>query len=222
MSGIRLSIRTIADYMAATPSMGRKILQRTKYPDSEEAKASINYYNSAKTAIKAFHLGKMDEDELREMASRLADQAANESLEGRARILASNARVLEAYAETMVDKKFEILSQKTYRFPTNIIQINATPDLIVNFRGRKKFIRFDFNAQGWKPEVRRVVLQGIFEAVNKEEKIKSSDCMLFHVQSGEEYKSPRLGSRIKSDIDATCENIVSIWDGITDIRRIHL
>ncbi len=51
---IRISVRTIADYMTSSPSVQRRIVGTNKYPSDDEAKAIVTYYREARSAVEQF------------------------------------------------------------------------------------------------------------------------------------------------------------------------
>lgn len=198
--------------MTASPTAQRRILHAAKYSDEEEPQARIHYYDKALKAIKALHKEKKNPDYLLSLADKLASDADREAKDGKARIMRSNARVLAAYAKTLAHHDLEILPRQTFLFPTKGIDVNATPDLLIKSHSGLKFIKFDFTEKGWKLEMRKIILQGVYEAVVKAlPKTSVGDVVVQHIQSGHEFCGARMGSRLRSDIEITCANIVAIW-----------
>lgn len=212
---MRFSIKQIAEFMTSSPTAQRRILHSAKYSDEEEPQAKIHYYDKAIRAIKTLHKENKEPSYLLTLADRLISEADREPKDGKARIMRSNARVLSAYANTLATQKLEILPRQTFLLAMKEMDVNATPDLLIKTKSGIRFIKFDFTEKGWKLEMRKIVLQGVFEAVSKAiPTISPHDVVVQHIQSGKEYVGARMGSRLRSDIEYTCANIVAIWPTI--------
>jgi hypothetical protein len=93
----RISVKGLADFIAANDARRRTIVRRFKYPREDEAFAMIKYYQEARDAITAYHSGNHDAAWLRNLGNQLDAFAASVTGQTRTRIR-HNARAIHAYA----------------------------------------------------------------------------------------------------------------------------
>jgi hypothetical protein len=82
-------------------------------------------------------------------------------------------------------------------------------------KGRTKIIKLGFTPKEPAEQMIRIITQGMYEAASIAELgLKSADVLYFDVRRGEVHKGARVGARLKSEIQAACQNISAIWDQI--------
>ena len=71
-------------------------------------------------------------------------------------------------------------------------------------------------SQAPKNEVVTIVSQAMFEAANLDGMdLKSTQVLYVDVPRCHTYKGASLGTRMRKNIEAACQNIAAIWDSIT-------
>src|SRR5450759_1912189 len=102
----QISIKGLAEFMAAGPSKQRTIVRRYKYPQEDEARAMRTYYREARDVVEAHHRRASGSAWLLEEAARLETRA--NYLEGQSRTrLRHNVRGLRAYEAHFAERPFE-------------------------------------------------------------------------------------------------------------------
>lgn len=211
---MKISIRTVADYLTASATKQRSLIFHAKHDRGPEAQAMIHYYTSAFREIKRFHQGTITSDGLLAAADKLETDSAlgsNKKVAGRMR---NNARVLRDYEKNFTHLTFKLLPKPRLVFPASnpAIRVSATPDLMVEHKGRKRYVRFDFTADGFAEGVRKILAQGTFEAAYvADNSTLPGDVLVIHIATAAIHQGARMGSRLKKEIDSGCSNIAAIW-----------
>ena len=210
---IKLSLKGFAKYMVANSAQQRKILRDYKYPDPE-GKAQITYYREARDYIKAYHQNGHDKKWLIDRHSSLASNAAAASGGTKTR-LQNNARAVRQYARHFAGRQFEILPDISLSLIFPEVQVTVFPDLHVIERKKEKIIKLEFAKNAPDPRLIKIMSQALFEAQSEAGMgLTSASVLVLDVSRGEEHRGARVGSRLGTEIEAACENIAAIWDGI--------
>ena len=214
----QLSVKGLADFMTVSASRQRKILRDHKYPAEDEPRAKILYYREARDRIAGYHKGKKDLSWLEDEAERL-EFLANVSDGARKTRLKNNSRGLRSYAKNFAQKNFEILGDLPMDLVFGDVRITAFPDLQVRENGAERIIRLDFSrpdlkTNGAKRETITIITQTMLMACEQNGiEIDPKDILYFDVESKQISEARKL-SRVRGDIEATCQNVSDIWDGI--------
>jgi hypothetical protein len=210
----QITLKGLADFMTATPATQRKIVRQFKYPDDGEARVRIGYYRPARERIALYHGAGLDGDWL-------IDEVEDLALTGKAlkhplnTQYAHNAQVLQGYATHFATRAFQILDTVRLELQYDDLRVSVVPDLHVWEKGRNKIIKLGFMPKAPTEQMIKVITQGMYEAASIAELgLKSADILFFDVRRGDVHKGARIGARLKSDIEAACQNISAIWDSI--------
>lgn len=210
----QISVKGLADFMAAGPSAQRTIIRRYKYPKEDEARAMRVYYREAKEVVEAHHKRAGDSGWLLEEASRLETLASYLSGPKRTR-LRHNVRCLRAYEANFAKRSFEVLPTVSAPLTFGDIRISVVPDLHVREGKNEKVIKLEFGVDAPEETEVKVISQLMFEAVHAAGlPLPAAGVLYLDVQRGKEHRGARAGSRMKSDIEATCKTISDIWEKI--------
>lgn len=209
-----ISVKGLADFMAASESKKRKIVHQYKYPQEDEARAKIIYYREAREVIQAFHTGDHDAEWLEELAGQLETIASSLTGSSRSR-RRHNARAIRAYATNFAERNFRPLSVPRLRLDYSGIRINVVPDLRAREAGKEKIIKFEFGVDPPSDLEVKVISQMLFEASQVAGLgLPSSSVLYLDIERGREHRGARAGSQTRTNIEAACATISDIWDRI--------
>ncbi len=210
---IRITLKGLAKFIMASPAKQRKILRDYKYP-KDEGQAMAQYYQEARGVIKAYHKNTHEKDWLLEKA-KMMRQSASATGGQSGRRLTNNARGIEQYAEHFSDRKFDILPDTEVSLANDQIKIKINPELHVLESGKDKIIKLEFAKEAPSDHLVKIVCQTMFEgALQKNGSVKAASVLYLDVPRGIEYRGAKQGSKMRSEIEAACKNIVSMWDSI--------
>jgi hypothetical protein len=210
----QLSVKGLADYMTSSAAGQRNLIKQYKYPGEDEARAKILYYREARDRIVAFHRTARNAQWLTSQAANLLGIASLTSGKTRTR-LRHNARALVAYGNYFSNKNFTVLEELPLSIIYGDVRVTAYPDLHVNEGNQEKLIKLDFSKEALPNEARRIICQVFLEASTQAGmNFLGKNILLFDVTRGEEYKLARVGSRMRTNIEAACKTISAIWDTI--------
>jgi hypothetical protein len=211
---IRITVKGLAKFMSKGPAGQRTVLRDFKFPRAPEARAQTVYYAEARLGIREYHVSGNNPatlvgsvDELRKKAERLTGKA-------RAR-LEHNIRAMDSYLRYFGGNRFEVLASPRLEYSHGTVLVGATPDLFVRDGARQKIIRLGLGAEPIDEEMIRIILQVTFEAaVAAGLSIRPSDVVYLDVSRRQQHVGARSRTRLTRDIQAACENIAAMWDGI--------
>lgn len=90
--------------------------------------------------------------------------------------------------------------------------IKATSDVFANERRFDRLIKYQFAKSDDPQQHAKILCQVMFEAAEQARlSLRSSAIRVWDCQIGQEYQLARVGSRLKSDIEASCQAIVALW-----------
>jgi hypothetical protein len=216
---IRLSVKTLAKYMTASPAVQRTILRNAKFPAEDEAYAMRLYYREAVDRIEAFHRNNHDTAWMLAKAEDLAQLAALQGGPSRTR-LRHNSRAVRQYSQNFGARQF--VPQAAYRLRLDVgsVRISSAPDLSVIEAGKQKAIKLHFSSTAPDPDVVKIVSQCMFAAAQGQlANVTGSSVLYLDVARGDEYRGARAGARTMREIEAACETISVLWEAITPRRR---
>ncbi len=210
----QISIKGLAEFMAAGPSKQRTVVRRYKYPREDEARAMRIYYREARDVVEAHHRRGNGSSWLLDEATRLA--TLSDYLTGRSRTrLRHNVRGLRAYEAHFAGRPFEVLRGISAPLIFGDVRISVVPDLHVREGKNERVIKLEFGVNPPSDSEVKVISQLMFEAVHKAGlPLPAAGVLYLDVQRGKEHRGARAGSRMKSDIEAACKTISNIWDSI--------
>jgi hypothetical protein len=210
---IKIGVKGLAKFMTASAAGQRKVLRDYKFPD-EEGTAQAAYYREARDLVAEFHRQTHAVLWLREKAAVLQSTAA--ALGGRvATRLRHNSRGLNEYATHFPSKAYDILPERKFYVTFGEVRISILPDLHVREKNRERFLKLEFAKNEPDEDTIKVVSQIMFEAaVAAKVPVGSSDVLYVDVARGKTHKGARVGSRMRTEIEAACANISAMWDSI--------
>ena len=213
MSMVKLSVKGLAKYMTSGPATQRKVLRDFKYPDPEGA-AQAKYYREAGNCIVAYHQNSHDEDWLHRKADQLETRAGRQGGQSAIR-LRHNASGLRHYARAFGRKAYEILPELNLDLTYGPVRITVAPELHVLEKESEKIVKLDFATKAPDGKLVRIITQAMFEAVIQHGlDLPASSVLYMDVPRHKIHKGARMGARLTRDIEAACQNITAIWDGL--------
>lgn len=210
---IKIGLKGLAKFMTASAAGQRKVLRDYKFPD-DEGTAQAAYYREARDLVAEYHRHAHPAEWLREKAAILQSTAA--ALGGRVGTrLRHNSRGLIDYSTHFPSKAYMVLPERKFFVTFGDVRISVLPDLHVQEKGRERFLKLEFAKNEPSAETVKIVSQIMFEAaLIAKIPVGSSDVIYLDVARGRSYKGARVGSRLKTEVEAACANITSLWDGI--------
>jgi hypothetical protein len=210
---IRLTVKGLAKFMTGRPAAQRKVLRDFKFPQPE-GRVQTLYYREARQAIRDYHGGGNDPALLVGAVDSL--RAAADRSEGQTRArLEHNIRALKGYLKNFADKQLKILKTPRLEYAHGEVLVTASPDLFVQDNGRQKFIKLELGADAPDTAMVRVILQVMHDAAKGAGLIiRPQDVIYLDASRAVQYKGAKTRSRLQRDIEAACENIEAMWDGI--------
>jgi hypothetical protein len=211
---IRITVKGLAKFMRKGPTGQRTVLRDFKFPRGPEARAQTVYYAEARSSIREYHMSGNDAsglvrsvDELRKKAERLTDKAKTR--------LEHNIRAMESYVKYFSGNRFEVLPSPRLEYSHGSVLVGATPDLFVRDGIHKKIIRLDLGVDPADEEMIRIILQVTFEAALAAGLgIRPSHVVYLDISRRQQHVGARSRTRLSRDIQAACENIAAMWEGI--------
>jgi hypothetical protein len=209
---INIGIKGLAKYMTSGEAARRKILFDYKHPDPE-GNAQAQYYSEARTTIARLVRGTIDLAAALKHAEDLRVQG--NTVEGaRGTKLKCNGRAIGQYVRHFGAKEFEWVQPPKLELNYGPVRISTSPDLHVRDGRRGRLIRLEF-ASDLKPEAAQIIAQGIFESSQAAQlDVTASAVSVWKLADGTTHGGARMGSRMRKNIEAACQNIVAIWPSI--------
>lgn len=208
----KISMKSLAQFMTSGPSRQRTILRNNKFP--REAQVIIIHYKDAINAIRDFHGSGNDPAALVRSIDTLRKKAIGATPQTAARI-ANNIRAIENYLRHFPDKKCDVLVVPKMKYTHGAVTVSVFPDLLIEENGQKAVIKLDFTREGATDEQIDIMLQLMYEASTSEGLgITPRNVMYINAKSAQPYHCSRIKKNLKKEIDAACENIEAMWDGI--------
>jgi hypothetical protein len=211
---IRITVKGLAKFMRKGPAGQRTVLRDFKYPREPEARAQTIYYAEARNGIREYHSSGNDPaslvgavDALRKKADRAAGQTKIR--------LEHNIRAMETYLHHFSSKHFQILKSPNLAYFHGSVVVSSVPDLFVREGKSEKLIRIDLGADPTDEDMIRIILQVTYEAaLAAGMNISPSHVLYLDISRGLQHSGARARTRLTRDIQAACENIEAMWDGI--------
>jgi hypothetical protein len=211
---IRITVKGLAKFMRKGPAGQRNVLRDFKYPKGLEARAQTVYYAEARSGIREYHVSGNNAGTLVKSVDELRKKA--ERAQGAAKVrLEHNIRAMESYLRYFSGNRFEVLQPPKLEYSHLSVVVSATPDLFVREGDRDKLIRLDLGAGLTDEEMIRIILQVTFEAALRAGlSLKPADVVYLDVSRRVQHVGARSRTKLTRDIQAACENIEAMWDGI--------
>lgn len=199
--------------MTASPSQQRRILKDYKYPDPEGT-AQAAYYRNARNAIQEFHMNGHDADWLVSKADALNSQKSGPP--ARQTRITKNVQALRKYAASFSSRKIQSQAVSDLKYSHAGLSVNVTPDLFgIELDRYSRLVKIQFAKSNDPEKNAKIIGQVMLTAASAAGlTLPSSAMRVWDCQTGEDYKLARVGARMEKDIEAACENIMAIWQGI--------
>ena len=208
---IKLSLKSLADYITANHARQRKILRDCKYPDTDEASAKIWYYREARDAVTGFHRGGHEQQWLLDRADnlRVLTQSTTGPVKKR---LQHNARAIQQYATNCSDRVCTVEHELRLHIDFGHVRITARPDLHITERSKTRVIKLEFGVDAPAPDEIKIISQGLYEAAKGVlPAITNRSVIYLDVPRSLEHFGARAGSRTLREMEAACQNIEAVW-----------
>lgn len=216
---IKLTLKGLAKYVAASPAAQRKILQDFKYPLADEPFAMRVYYREATVCLKDYIANRHSGDWLRERSNQLAAAKDGDSRTG-ARRRRQNAEAIRLYERHFGDRQLEILSLPRFRLHFHDVAVSVVPDIRLREGTKTMLIKLQFGGRRLATTSIRVITQCMLAAANSGGyDLAPSSVIYLDLPRDVVHTAPRAGQRILRDIRAACETISQIWESIPPPRR---
>jgi len=210
---IKISLKGLAKFMTSNSAQQRKILRDYKYPDPEGF-AQATYYREARDAIVAYHRNNYEPVWLIERAM-ILDSFALQSMGQTKTRYKNNARALREYARYFSKKRFEVLKDIKLKLVLAGVTVSIVPDLHVKEKNVEKIIKLEFTKDKPDNKLVKIVSQAMYQAQSDAGLgLSSSSVLYFDIPRGKVHKGARAGSRMQTELEAACENVSAIWEGI--------
>jgi hypothetical protein len=210
---IRISVKGLAKFMTAGPAAQRKVLRDFKFPDPEGG-VQASYYSEARRAITEFHESENDPATIAREVESLSAKAFQASGRQQVRI-EHNIRALQSYLANFGHETFVVLPTPSISLSHRSVSIGATPDLFVRHKTSNRLIKLDLGAHAPDQRLVGIILQVIYEAARSSGlSLKPTDIVYLDVPRAKAYRSARIRTRLKSEIEAACQNIEALWPTI--------
>ncbi len=211
---IQISLKGLAKFMNASAAGQRKALHDYKFP-AEEGQAQAKYYRDARNAISKYHEQKHPESWLLQKAADLLLDAQAAPKPQIATRLRNNARAIKSYAAYFPPGLYEVLSDVKLALNFGNVLVTVNPDLRVRERGKEKLLKLDFATDEPDATLITIISQAMLEAALADGmELSSSQVLYVDVPRGVRHKGARLGARMRTNIEAACQNIAAIWNTI--------
>ncbi len=208
----KLSMKSLAQFMTAGEQKKRTILKNNKFP--REAQVIIIQYRDAINAIREFHESGNDPSTLVRSVDKLRKKAVDATPQTRSRI-DNNIRAIERYLKYFAGQRREVLPVPKMKYVHSDVTISVFPDLLIDEGGQKMLIKLDFTQAGATDDQIAIMLQLMYEAsVKAELGITPKNVLYINTKAEEPHRCSKIRKHLKREIDAACENIAAIWEGI--------
>ena len=220
----QITLRHLADYMAARQRVERTIVRDSKY----QPKARVIQHNKAKIAVSRFIRGEKDLDYLHRFAAALRNQMADSDFDRD--VLDHNADYVERAAEISTNIVLPNGKISSYGSKSPAIMlggVRVTTELFFRFRRltRTNKIRIGIGALRYAkgkpldPEVGKwqsAFLFGFLREINTEygadPELKL--CITIDAYSGKVHPAPTDAVRRYRDMEAACKSIAERWPNV--------
>jgi hypothetical protein len=223
-SEIRISLKGVAEFIAASPLRQRKTLQDQKYREKGEGKARSMYYSDATKAIIGYHVHHSESIALLDAADSLA-KAATEAIEAnkprRAHRLRHNERGLRAYHQLFTNETYEVLSRSRLKLIIRGVTIKAAPDLLIKRADVWTLVKLEFGKRRPTATLVSVLLEGLSRAASsRQPPLEPHSVEVWHVPSGERITRSAGADPHGLDIlERACGRIAELWPAIEPPKK---
>jgi hypothetical protein len=208
----KLSMKSLAQFMTSGESRRRTILRNSKFPRA--AKIIIIQYRDAINTIRDFHESGNDPASLVKNIDKLRKKAMGATRQTEARIN-NNIRAIERYVHSFGANQSDVKAVPKMKYIRGTVTISVFPDLLIEQNGESYLIKLDFTAQGATDEQIEIMLHLMYESASAEDLgIPPKNVLYINARSPEPHRGSKIKKSLKKEIDAACENIEAIWEGI--------
>ena len=206
----RVTLTGLAKFMMASSSQQRKILLNYKYP-KPEGSAQAKYYRDTYRILHSFHSRGHNVSWLLAQADFLAATPA--AVDRSAHRIDRNVAAIRRYAKYFGSRSLHS-HKETPRLTISYagLLIKATSDVFASESRFDRLIKYQFAQSDDPRQHAKILCQVMLEAAQQAGlSLRSSAIRVWDCQTGHEYQLARVGARLKSDIEASCQAIVALW-----------
>lgn len=213
--GIRLTVKGLAKYVAASPAMQRRILQEFKYPTADEPFAMRLYYREALDLLRTYIGNEYPREWLLKRVIELAMPGEHNSPAGNRR-RRRNAEALLLCGQHFRSTPAELLPCPRVALSFYQVTISVVPDLVVRDRkGRLRVMKLQLGGTKLAEGSIKVVSQCLLEAALQHGlELSPASALYVDLPRNVTHSASKAGKRVLRDIEAACETISQIWDSI--------
>lgn len=205
-------MKSLAQFMTAGPARQRTILRNNKFP--KDAMVIIAYYNYATNAIRDFHESGNDPAVLVKVIDDLRKKAVGKKAQAVSKI-ENNIRAIESYLKHFGNSKTKLLSVPKMKYARGNVSISIVPDLLIESDGQKQIVKLDCTLDAATDAQQDIMLQLMHEAaIENKLGVTSKNILYIDAASTEPRRASKIKKNLKKEIDAACDNIEGMWEGI--------
>lgn len=209
---IKLSVRAMAQYLAADETAKMELLRTQKYPGPEML-ARSRFYDESRTSISAFHRGEFARDEIDARIAALRTEARHADRWSRSEFT-SNADVLERYMYHQAHRSLQLQRRPTADLVRSDVRITARPTLFTTENGERRLIFLELSENIDKATM-RLLAELAFEVFCRVlSNLAPRAVQVIDVCRGYVLELDRPGSSIGRDLAMACKTITTKWPSI--------
>ena len=221
----RISLNALAEYVVASPRRQRAILREQKYPQP----IRTAYYREAERAIIRCIAGRTDVDGVRRIARILEGRAANTGYE-RSRLqngVLAMTRFADVYSNfDLRNLDIRVANPRPAIVEIRQVVVSVRPELLLEgpVRGQdgnrygmlKLYFGKDDPIDGGRADCTGAIVQRYaMEQLPADQPSDRRLCRVLDVFAGRLIEAPRATIRTFENIEAACEGIAALWNGVT-------
>lgn len=221
MAEPKVSAKGLAEFVFAGAARRRSIVRNFKFPSLGEGVGRAVYYSAALSAIRAYLRAECNPGILADAiqslelkVQELSGKKANRLKKARAE---NNIRAIHVYSRQFGDKKFKLLPSPHLRLKIGNVTVTATPDLMVESRGRKFLIKLDLGKKKLTAELIELLLHLFHEAARSARiDVEAENILYLESLTGLTYKCPARSRPLQRTVESGCQAFAEMWEDIPD------
>jgi hypothetical protein len=218
----RITINSLAEYMAAQPTRRAAIVRGHKRP----RQVVVAHYAQAERPILDFlAAGGGSPEYLRRAAMLLREKAARSDKPWRTRMLHDSAAALDTFADSVVDLAVpgpvrKAMPGETPYLLLGGVKVSVRPELLytVPSRGQVGLAKLYFSkTRPLTPEAARYITAAMYQwgarVAGLGPELAPQRCLVLDVFAGQTFAGPKAFTRRMAELEAACQEISLRWPG---------
>jgi hypothetical protein len=212
---IKFSLASLAKYLVSSEFSKRKLIQKMKFPNSDEPFAMKLYYKEARRCIKAFVKERHTREWLIQRSHEIEASRPSQSSDRTTQRLRRNAESVLFADKYFSGKNLEVLDCPRMTLVLADVHINVTPDLCVRDGLKTKIYKLQFGGKELPEQSIKVITQCMLEGARQHGfEVHPSGVIYLDLPRGTEYPATKVATRLLRDVKAACETISQVWEKI--------